>query len=63
MAKEFRARQFDDFEILENQQMVGTVRVKPSGILWSPRGSHSWFRIGIEEFGEYAQKHGTKQDK
>ena len=60
MAKAFQLRQSADFEIFEKTRMVGTVRVKPSGILWAPKGSHSWFRVNIEDFGAYAQRHGTK---
>jgi hypothetical protein len=63
MAKEFSARQFEDFEIRQDGEIVGTLRVKPSGILWAPKGSHSWYRVSIEEFGEYAKNNGTQQKK
>lgn len=60
MAKEFRLRQSADFEIFEGNRIVGTVRVKPSGILWAPKRSHKWSRVSIEDFGAYAQQHGAK---
>jgi hypothetical protein len=63
MAKEFRAPTSQDFEIVENGQVFGTLRVRPSGILWAPKGSHQWYRVSIEQFAEYAEKNGTKQKK
>lgn len=61
--KAFRPRQFEDFEIMEDDQVVGTLRVKPSGVLWAPKGSHSWYRVDLEKFGDYAVENGTKQQK
>lgn len=61
MAKYFGARKFEDFQIKENHKVVGTLRVKPSGLLWAPRSSHRWYRVEISKFGDYATKHGTRQ--
>src|SRR5258706_10832073 len=58
MAKEFSARQLEDFEIQEDGEVVGTLRVKPSGVLWAPKGSHYWYRVGIDQFGDYAKEKG-----
>ena len=63
MPKNFRLRNFEDFEIVENGQVVGQIRVKPSGVLWSPRGSHSWFRVSLDQFATFAEERGTKQKK
>ena len=41
--------------------VVGEVRIKPSGILWRPKGSHSWYRVTLEQFADFAVKSGTKQ--
>ncbi len=49
MAKQFRARVSTDFEIVENGKTVGWIRVKPSGVLWSPKGKHSWHRVPIKK--------------
>jgi hypothetical protein len=57
MAKHFGARKFEDFQIKENHKVVGTLRIKPSGILWASRCSHRWYRIGISEFAQHAVSH------
>jgi hypothetical protein len=62
-SKEFRRPQSEDFEIMEQGTKVGTVRIKPSGILWKPKGKHSWFGLTVEEFSKLAEKHGKEQDK
>jgi hypothetical protein len=61
--KEFNVPEFAQFEIKEGGAVFGTVRVKPSGILWAPKNSHYWFKLGIEKFGTLAETHGTKQKK
>jgi len=67
MAKKFGAPTSQDFEIFDELndkwEMFGTLRVRPSGLLWAPKGSHVWFRLSIEDFGAHAQQHGTKQRK
>jgi hypothetical protein len=47
---------YDDFSIHEGDAKIGTIRVKPSGILWAPKGKHSWFKVSIEEFADFAEK-------
>ena len=63
MAKQLTRPEFEDFEIRDAGKVVGWVRVKASGILWKPKGKHSWHRITIEEFAAHAEKPGTKQKK
>jgi hypothetical protein len=63
MAKEFKAPVSQDFEILDGGQVFGTLRVRPSGLLWAPKGSHNWYRVRIEDFGTYAVKKGTPKKK
>lgn len=59
--KEIRRGQSEDFEIVENGSKVGTVRIKPSGILWKSSGKHSWYGVTVEQFAEFAEKFGKKQ--
>jgi hypothetical protein len=61
MAKYVGARRSEDFEIKENHKVVGTLRVKPSGILWAPTRSHGWYGIGIDKLGTYLKEHGTRR--
>jgi hypothetical protein len=60
----FRTKKFEDFEILDsNSNTVGHVRVKPSGVLWSPKGARFWYGISINQFDALVQEHGKKQRK
>jgi hypothetical protein len=60
----FRPRKFEDFEIVdEDQKVVGHIRVKPSGILWSRANAKGWMGISLEDFAEYMKKNGKKQGK
>jgi hypothetical protein len=53
----------EDFEISEDGKKVGTLRVKPNGILWKDKGQHSWKKLTIEQISDLARKHGVDQDK
>lgn len=61
MAKEIKRAQSEDFEIYEDGNKVGTVRIKPSGILWKAKGKQSWFGVSLEKFAEFAVQHGKEQ--
>jgi hypothetical protein len=61
--KSIRRSQSEDFEIVENNRKVGTVRIKPSGILWKPKGKQKWFGISVEDFSNFAEKQGKEQSK
>ena len=52
MVKSIKRAEFEDFDIEDAGKMVGSVRIKPSGILWRPKGKHSWFGVNIEQFAE-----------
>ena len=55
---------FEDHKVLGPKgTLVGEVRLKASGISWRPKGSHSWHRVTLEQFAEYAVKNGRKQTK
>ncbi|KUR72344.1 hypothetical protein AQZ52_03505 [Novosphingobium fuchskuhlense] len=62
--KEIRRSKSEDFEIIEEEGgKVGTVRIKPSGILWKPKGKHKWLGVSVEEFAEFAEKNGKEQTR
>ncbi len=63
MAKEFRAPVSEDFEIMEDGKKFGTLRVKPSTLLWKAKGDHSWVGVTIEAFSDWIAKHGKQMDK
>ena len=60
----FRSQQSADFEIINHKsEVIGKIRVKPSGVLWKPKSSHSWYGLTLEQFGAFAVKNGSKQKK
>jgi len=60
----FRPRKFEDHEIVDDKsKVVGHIRVKPSGILWSPKNGKDWYGISLSEFSSYMEKNGKKQNK
>ncbi len=62
--KSFAPRKFEDHTIVDaGNKVVGHIRVKPSGILWSPRSGKDWYGVGLEEFTRFIEQHGKKQKK
>ena len=60
----FRPKKFEDHEIVdENNKVVGHIRVKPSGILWSPKNGKDWYGISLADFAAYLVENGKKQTK
>lgn len=60
----FRPKKYEDHEIVDdNSKVVGHVRVKPSGILWSPKNGKDWYGIDLTEFSAYMVENGKKQKK
>lgn len=65
MAKNsFRARKYEDHEIIDDHgRVVGHIRVKPSGVLWSPANGKHWHGVSLKKFAEYLESTGKKQIK
>lgn len=62
--KSFAEKKFEDHTIVDaDNKVIGHIRVKPSGILWSPRSGKDWYRLSLEEFAEFIEREGTKQKK
>lgn len=36
-----------------NGKKVGTVRIKPSGVLWKPAGKHNFYGVTIAKFSAW----------
>jgi hypothetical protein len=61
---QFAPRKFEDFEIVDDHDTrVGFIRVKPSGVLWAPKGSHKWYGVSLKTFAEYMEQNGKEQGK
>jgi len=60
----FEPRKYEDHIIVDSRRRrVGHVRVKPSGILWSPSPGHDWYRVSLAKFDAFMVENGTKQKK
>ena len=60
----FRPRKFEDHEIVDGDgKVVGHVRVKPSGILWSPANGKKWYGVSLAAFATFMESEGKKQEK
>jgi len=60
----FRPSKYVDHEIVDaKNRIVGAIRVKPSGVLWSPKGSHDWLGVSLDKFQEFMKENGRKQKK
>ena len=42
-----------DFANVDDGTKVGTLRVKPSSILWKPKSAHQFHSASLEEFQEW----------
>ena len=63
-ANKFATRQFEDLEILDGKGgKMCDIRVKPSGILWSPKGEHNWYRVDLGSFAKFMKEQGKRQKK
>ena len=60
----FRPRKYEDHEIVDDKsKVVGHIRVKPSGILWSPKNGKDWYGVSLAEFATFMETNGKKQGK
>lgn len=60
----FRPRKYEDHEIVDaSNKVVGHIRVKPSGVLWSPKNGKDWYGISLAEFADFVERNGKKQKK
>lgn len=55
---------FHDFTILDAaSSKVGEIRVKPSGVLWAPKGAHEWYGVDLDTFKNFMETQGKRQKK
>lgn len=65
MAKNsFRIPKFVDHVIQdEDGLVVGTLRIKPSGVAWAPADGKKWRSIGLDKFVRFMEEHGAFKEK
>lgn len=45
------------------QRSSSTFRIKPSGVLWSPKNGKDWYGVSLPAFAEFVESKGKKQAK
>lgn len=57
----FRSPAFVEVTIAdEKEAVVGTIRLKPSSVLWKPKGKHSFRSVSLKKFTEWMEDPETK---
>jgi len=60
----FKPRKYEDFEVVDHDGYItGSVRIKPSGILWSPPNGKVWYGVSMTAFAAFARDKGKVQKK
>ena len=56
MKNQFSPSQYYDYRIKnEKGEMVGRIRVKPSGVLWAPKNARLWRGVSIRKFAAFME--------
>lgn len=60
----FGAPQHFEHKILDNGgNLIGTIRLKPNGVLWKPRNHQAYYRVPLETFTGWITDPNTKATK
>ncbi len=60
----FRAPAYFEETIIDEEDIVvGTIRVKPSSILWKPKNAQKYYSIKLQKFTEWITDSDTKAKK
>jgi hypothetical protein len=61
----FRSSEYHEETIVSEQDgtVVGTIRIKPSSVLWKPSGAHKFYSVSLAKFGEWITHDDTKARK
>ena len=64
MINKFLSPKFIEEVILDgSDKVIGTLRLKPSSILWKPKGQKSYFSVNLDKFDEWMRNPSTKAKK
>ena len=64
MKNQFSPSQYYDHRIKnEKGEMVGRIRIKPSGVLWAPKNAKLWRGVSIRKFAAFMEQEGKLQEK
>ncbi|GAB6126101.1 hypothetical protein [Humidesulfovibrio idahonensis] len=60
----FEPKKYVDHVIVDGDgKIVGHIRVKPSGIHWSPKNGKDWYGVNLERFASFMELEGEKKKK
>jgi hypothetical protein len=59
----FRSPDHIEETIVNDEGVVGTIRVKPSSILWKPKGAQKYYSMPLDSFAAWISDPGTKARK
>jgi hypothetical protein len=45
--------QFFETTVMRDEKIVGTIRVKASGLSWKPKGKHKYYSISFDQFDKW----------
>lgn len=44
-------------------RLVGTMRIKPSSVLWKPSGAHDFYAVPLDRFTEWIKSPKTQAER
>lgn len=48
---EFQNPEYSEETILDsNKEVIGTIRIKPSSVMWKPSGKHKFLAVPLDKF-------------
>ena len=54
---------YEEVIINEENSVVGTIRIKPSSVLWKPKNAQKYFSVKLEKLTEWITDPDTKARK
>ena len=64
MKNRFSPDKYYDHRIVnEDAEVVGHIRVKPSGVLWAPKNARLWYGVSLKSFEAFMEQTGRRQKK
>lgn len=54
---------YEEVIIDENNSVVGTIRIKPSSVLWKPKNAQKYFSVNLEKFIDWITDPDTRARK
>jgi hypothetical protein len=59
----FDEPKFYEHVIKNDEGKIGTLRVKPSTVLWKPKGGQAFYSVSIDQFERFIVESGRRVDK